>query len=51
MILIGLISSGLPADLPDEKTGETSRYGESSMINMDNPAEVCMTLSLRNLDH
>jgi hypothetical protein len=55
MILIGLISSGLPADISDEQIGEPSRYGESSVTNPNNPAwagtEVWMVLPLRNLDH
>jgi len=55
MIFIGLISSGLPADISDEQTGEHSEYEESSMTDLDNPAwadtEVWMALSPRDLDH
>jgi len=38
MILIGLISSGLPADISDEQTGEPNCYEESSITDLDNPA-------------
>ena len=55
MILIALISSGVPADIDGEQTGEPNRYGESSVADMGHLAGagsgVWMAFSLRNIDH
>jgi len=50
--VIGLISSGLQADISDEQTGEPSQYGDSSMTDRACAGtQVWVAWSLQNLDH